>query len=661
MLRGSSLLLAALFVAATATAAGPFDRGTILAIDNTAVAAQQVLRVVSGDHYRSQDVLSGVALTLAWEFYPGQCAGGAVAAGLDGAILVTDRVREGIARLDLDTGGWQMVSDAFIGSGSEDLFGGDHTEPFPLSIAVEADGSILVAKNEDGRGIVLRVDPATGDRVVLAESAPAPIPNAFPEFRADAIAVAPSGEILVYGYATYVENAVEHAEGKLVAIDPVTGAHTPRAQDPTPQRALGLAVDAQGNALLADPTVVVRVDAVGQVEIASGSGVGAGPRWTDGGPLVVLPNGGWALLDLHAETATLFRIDPANGNRSVLSGDGVGGGPALGRMWGLAGASDGALVTLDCSQHLSDTDPWGLKPWRAVLVRVDPVSGDRETVFDPLVGGLTGWPLAIDRQQRFVGAMTAALIRTDPQSGEQTVFSSWYVTQTVGAGPSLASGVESLVLAPNGDVLLSGWCRTDLLRVDAASGDRSVVSGIVGAGTFWKCPVYLAMGADSYLYVADLDLDVVFRVDPANGNRLIMSGSGIGTGEIWSQLGNITWVDGFLYALDYGQSRVIRIDPSTGNRTLVSDGLAGSGPRFLYPNSIRDSLDGGLFVSDPVARKLFRVDLRTGDRSLVTSEPVSDFVVVQTSLPEPEAAVASLVALVALALRAAAGRRSSRS
>ena len=69
---------------------------------------------------------------------------------------------------------------------------------------------------------------------------------------------------------------------------------------------------------------------------------------------------------MSTSTVTVLRVDPITGDRTILSDDATGAGPAFGSPEGIAVGADGDLVVIDGSLN-------------AVLV-VDPDSGDRSPI-----------------------------------------------------------------------------------------------------------------------------------------------------------------------------------------------------------------------------------------------------------------------------------------
>jgi glucose/arabinose dehydrogenase len=65
-------------------------------------------------------------------------------------------------------------------------------------------------------------------------------------------------------------------------------------------------------------------------------------------------------------------VDQVSGDRTIISGAGIGSGPAFVRPRGIAVEADGSLVVTD--------------PDLVAVVRVDPVTGDRTIISDANTG-----------------------------------------------------------------------------------------------------------------------------------------------------------------------------------------------------------------------------------------------------------------------------------
>jgi uncharacterized protein YjbI with pentapeptide repeats len=118
-------------------------------------------------------------------------------------------------------------------------------------------------------------------------------------------------------------------------------------------------------------------------------------------------------------------------------------------------------------------------------------------------------------------------------------------------------------------------------------------------------------------------------VDPATGNRSIVSDLNNGTGPALSAPGGIVVdADGSLLVVDLVLRAVLRIDPATGDRSLVSGGGIGDGPAFSGPVGIAVQANGSILVTDNLLPALFAVDPDSGDRVILadaTAGGGSDF------------------------------------
>jgi hypothetical protein len=195
-----------------------------------------------------------------------------------------------------------------------------------------------------------------------------------------------------------------------------------------------------------------------------------------------------------------------------------------------------------------------------------------------------------------------------------------------------------------------------LIRIDAETGERSLVSGCavfdvtaftcideVGAGPSLGFPEALAIEASGAILVGDTGTRTLLRVDPQSGNRTVVSGCAdaacsavIGTGPA---LGNIQALvveaDGTLIVAEAGVPEthfnlraLLRIDPESGNRSVLSGCTdtacstpVGTGPTFslAVPDAITIAADGALVVFDRglAGGAVLRVDPVSGARRVL--------------------------------------------
>jgi len=290
-----------------------------------------------------------------------------------------------------------------------------------------------------GNGEVLRVNPG-GQSTLTTNTAPAGTVNL--DDPAD-MAFLPGGDIVVtdQGFATGIPQVIE--------VDRGSGART----------------------------------------LISGNGRGSGPALVMPNSVAVGPGGDILVTDIAPVTGNprLLRINPTTGNRSVLTGVGVGGGPAVNVA---AVGVEGGIIYV--------TDVVGNQ-----IMSVDPATGNRTLVSGPGAGGGAPFfsPVSItsDRPGSIVvldaerpapgGLPLGGLVRVDLATGDRTLISgnarptststeqfdtpidvqynacdnAFYVLQT-GFSPA----------APDGRVL----------KVDAASGVRTLFASYTGAENY---------------------------------------------------------------------------------------------------------------------------------------------------------------------------------
>jgi hypothetical protein len=138
------------------------------------------------------------------------------------------------------------------------------------------------------------------------------------------------------------------------------------------------------------------------------------------------------------------------------------------------------------------------------------------------------------------------------------------------------------------DRSLEAGGRTAVVRVNAITGDRTVLSGCavvdreslscsasIGTGPPLEFPEAIAVEADGSLVV--VDGPAVVRVNPVTGDRTAVSrfdretNMNIGNGPLLVSLEDIAVeADGSLIVVDTALAAVVRVDPLTGDRTIIS-------------------------------------------------------------------------------------------
>jgi len=322
-----------------------------------------------------------------------------------------------------------------------------------------------------------------------------------------------------------------------------------------------------------------------------------------------------------SSAASLVRFDPDTGERTTLSGPRplepeVGSGPALGIPAALAREASGTLLVADRKE-------------RAIL-RVDPVTGDRaivsgctdvrnEVCEGSVVGGgpEVTFPegIAVESAGTILVAQRGQLLRVDAVSGDRTIVAS----ATTGSGPAL--GIPgALRVEASGAVLWADEDSVALFRIDPVTGDRTPLSDAsTGSGPLFRSVSDAAIETSGTLVVVDAVQGLAFRVDPVTGDRAILSGGPIHAGPaIECPTALVVEASGHLVLSDRCAAAVIRVDPETGDRAVVSDASRGSGPLLEGPADLALEPSGDFVILD--RGNLMRVDAVSGDRTTVSSE-----------------------------------------
>ena len=294
---------------------------------------------------------------------------------------------------------------------------------------------------------------------------------------------------------------------------------------------------------------------------------GSGPEFNNPYALTIEQDGHLVVTDITANGfgGKVVRIDPMTGNRTIVSDESTGTGPNMSFLSALAVEDDGMLIALA----------------RNGVFRIDPVSGDREVVSD----------------------------------------------ENIGSGP-LFNTVNTLAVEPDGQFIVvdveSNGKGARLLRIDPASGDRTVISSdSVGTGPMLYSPFDIKVEADGQLVVVDINLKAIVRIDPVNGDREVVSDNNMGHGYVFpNPLGIAIEENGNYFVTDNGQNAVLRVNSETGVPETISSNTTGTGPQLALAGGIVVGADGFLVVTDSELKALVRIDPQTGARSILSAEGI---------------------------------------
>jgi sugar lactone lactonase YvrE len=310
----------------------------------------------------------------------------------------------------------------------------------------------------------------------------------------------------------------------------------------------------------------------------------------------------------------LFRVNPS-GDRGVLSSEDVGSGPSLRQLFDMTLEADGQILMTDNLNR--------------ALVRVDPQTGDR-MIFSGCTTLDCSAPIGLGPDfsrirmlamessgDALVTATQRSIFRVQAVSGDRTILSGCSDTacsSVIGGGPEFIRP-EGIAVESSGDILVIDRTLRSVLRIAPTSGDRTVVSGCiddscsstVGSGVDFEFPVDVVVEADGSILVTDAnsflgtEFRALFRVNPSNGDRTILSGCEqrdcalvAGTGTNFSiPIGLALDGGGEILVGDYGMGAIFRVDPNSGDRIVFSgcvdpscSSSIGNGPPFALPFGI---------------------------------------------------------------------------
>lgn len=268
-------------------------------------------------------------------------------------------------------------------------------------------GDILVADTRFpfDAGRIIRVDPTTGAQTVIASGGTLANP-----YR---LAVAANGDILV------VDRDAFGGGGGVIRVDPVTGTQTTVSSNGFFVEPSGIAIAANGDILVTDAHAVDGGGAVIRIDPATGAQtiVSSGGNFVDPDGIAIAANGDIFVVDVNSfgGPGGVIRVDPATGAQTVISSGGFFLSPH-----GIAIAANGDLLVAegDFPGGSGGSGPGG-------VIRIDPVTGNQTPVS---LGGTFVEPVDIavaPNGDILIGDNTArAVIRVNPVTGAQTIVSS---------------------------------------------------------------------------------------------------------------------------------------------------------------------------------------------------------------------------------------------
>jgi len=335
----------------------------------------------------------------------------------------------------------------------------------------------------------------------------------------------------------------------------------------------------------------------GVAAVVSGPGVGSGPAIDQLAAVAVDAAGNRAFV-FDFNLGDLLAVDLANGNRTLISGSTRGTGDDFGYIGSLGiDASRNRALAIDGSR----------------MIAIDLSSGNRSEFTDELDRPRS---LAIDAAgDRVIVLDGTSVIAADLGTSILSVLSN----DTTGTGPELTQANYIAFDATRNTALVTGY-RDTVFQVDLATGSRSVLSdGSNGAGPQLQSAHEIVVdAARSRALVSDKNdgYDAIIAVDLSSGNRSTLFASARGTGPFIDDPRDVTLdaARGRLLVADPGSDgdHILAVDIRSGDRTVLAAYPTGN-PEGIAIDEARDRV----LLSDTTDNALYAMDPVTGARTVI--------------------------------------------
>ncbi len=347
---------------------------------------------------------------------------------------------------------------------------------------------------------------------------------------------------------------------------------------------------------------------------------------------------GRILIRPFAGSPVVDAADPANTLPTDASGNvrPQGAGPDIGAA---EGVFDSTVTLTAGTLVVSDTNG-------DAIFAVDPINGNRMLVSKFNVRG-TGPEIALprgialDSSNNIYVANTSpvvAIIKIDPVTGNRTTVSS--STAGVGTGPNFFTP-SGIAIRSDGKLIVSDTGGTNgnagadaIFIVDPATGNRTILSDDVTPNTTNALTSASALLIHSTLGILVSDnalTDAITKIDGTTGAKTVFSSSTVpnGTNPLNTPAGLAEDTDQSILLVEQGNRQLLRLNPSTGERTLIT----------AFPST--DTFEGvavgtsGIFVTKtgPNPDQIFRVNPSTGALTLAAGNSIGDGVFFGTPNP----------------------------
>ena len=171
------------------------------------------------------------------------------------------------------------------------------------------------------------------------------------------------------------------------------------------------------------------------------------------------------------------------------------------------------------------------------------------------------------------------VLRVSP-GGQSTL-----TTNTAPMGTPNLDDPDGMAFLANGDIVVTDESfttgRPDVVEVNPSTGARTLISGNGrGSGPALVMPATVAVEASGYILVTDIAAGAgnqrVLQIDPATGNRIVLTGKVVGSGPAVT-VAAVGLENGVIYVTDVVGNQIMSVDPATGPARWSPGRVAGPG------------------------------------------------------------------------------------
>ncbi len=326
-------------------------------------------------------------------------------------------------------------------------------------------------------------------------------------------------------------------------------------------------------------------------------------------PFLVRPSGvaldpalGRALI-VDSMRGELLAMDLSTGERKILSGRDVGAGPLMDFP------ND---VVLDAANNRVLVTDAGLN----VLFEISLLDGDRRIV--GATGSATGVSYVPGEDRVLLTHAFEGLFSLELSTGKLIPISKDDPAQ----GATTLLNARNVARDPDGKTAYV-TVNSKVVKVDLTNGDRRILSDASnGSGPTLVFAFDVQFNSKYGLVVADQSRGLV-TVDPKTGDRVVVTGGGVGSGDPLRSLVDVDIEDGSdtAYIMDSFGDVLVSVDMTSGARVALGRISLGSGDALDSVNALELDGQGRVLAADSrftTGGRLVAVDPRSGDRELVS-------------------------------------------